>query len=81
MPRRFYLNATKLSEAAAVSLEYGQEIGGIDIFLARVRKVTIHGHAISGLKGEAVASASIAMQRVDARGTALDRGGGSGDIR
>jgi hypothetical protein len=66
----FYVNATKLSEAVAVRVEYGQEIGGIDIFLARVRKMKIHGHIISGLTGEAVASASTAMQRVDAHNTA-----------
>lgn len=40
------------------------------VFLARVRKVKIHGHIISGLTGEAVAPASIAMQRVDAHNTA-----------
>jgi hypothetical protein len=66
----FYVNSTKLSEAAPVRLEYGQEIGGIDIFLARVRKVKIHGHVISGVTGEPVGSASISLQRVDARNTA-----------
>jgi hypothetical protein len=65
----FYTNSTKLSEAVPVRLEYGQEIGGIDVFLARVRKVRIHGHVISGLTGEAIA-ATIAMQRVDAHNVA-----------
>jgi hypothetical protein len=65
----FYTNTTKLSEAVPVRLEYGQEIGGINVFLARVRKVRIHGRVISGLTGETVA-ASIALQRVDAHNTA-----------
>jgi hypothetical protein len=64
----FYTNTTKLSEAVPVRLEYGQEIGGIDIFLARVRKVKVHGRVISGVTGEAVA-ASIALQSVDAHNT------------
>jgi hypothetical protein len=65
----FYLSAAKLSEAAPVRLEYGQEVGGIDIFLERVRKVRIHGHVISGVTGAPV-QAAIALQRVDAQGTA-----------
>lgn len=65
----FYLNSTKLSEAAPVRLEYGQEVGGIDIFLDRVRKVKIHGRVISGVTGAPMA-ATIALQRVDARNTA-----------
>jgi hypothetical protein len=65
----FYVNSTKLSEAVPVRLEYGQEIGGIDVLLARVRKVRIRGQVISGVTGEVVAGASIAMQRVDAHNT------------
>jgi hypothetical protein len=66
----FYAHSTKLSEAVPVRLEYGQEISGIDIFLMRVRKVKVHGHVISGVSGEPVGSASIALQRVDAHNTA-----------
>jgi Carboxypeptidase regulatory-like domain len=66
----FFVNSTKLSEAVPVRLEYGQEIGGIDVLLARVRKVKLRGHVISGATGEAVAGATIAMQRVDAHNTA-----------
>jgi len=66
----FYANSTKLSEAVPVQLGYGQESGGIDISLKRVRRVKLHGHVISGASGEAVSSASIAMQRVDAHNTA-----------
>ncbi len=65
----FYTSATKLGEAVPVRLEYGQEVGGIDVFLERVRKVKIHGRAISGLTGETV-SATIALQRLDAHNTA-----------
>ncbi len=66
----FYTNSTKLGEAVPVRLDYGQESGGIDVSLKRVRKVKLHGHVISGSMGGAVSSASIAMQRVDAHGTA-----------
>jgi hypothetical protein len=66
----FYVNSVKLSESVPVRLEYGQEIGGIDIFLARVRKVKVHGHIISGVSGEAVASATVSLQRVDAHNAA-----------
>jgi hypothetical protein len=66
----FYANSTKLGEALPVRLDYGQESGGIDVSLKRVRKVNLHGHVISGLNGDAVSSASIAMQRVDAHNTA-----------
>jgi hypothetical protein len=64
----FYTRATKLSETVPVRLEYGQEIGGIDIFLERVRKVKIHGTVISGVTGFPLAAA-IALQRLDANGT------------
>jgi hypothetical protein len=66
----FYTNSTKLGEAVPVRLDYGQESGGIDVSMKRVRKVKLHGHVISGLTGDAVSSASIAMQRVDAHNTA-----------
>lgn len=65
----FYTNATKLSEAVPVRLEYGQEIGAIDLFLERVRKVKIHGRVISGQTGQTVA-ATISLQRLDAHNTA-----------
>jgi hypothetical protein len=66
----FYAHSTKLSEAVPVRLEYGQEISGIDVFLIRVRKVRVRGHIISGVSGEAIGSASIALQRVDGHNTA-----------
>jgi hypothetical protein len=65
----FYTNTTKLSEAAPVRIEYGQEIGGVDVFLARVRKVKVHGRVLSGLTGETV-TATLALQRLDAHNTA-----------
>jgi hypothetical protein len=64
----FYTNSTKLSEAVPIRLEYGSEVGGIDIFLARVRKVSVRGRVVSGVTGETVA-ATIALQSVDANGT------------
>jgi hypothetical protein len=66
----FYSSSTKLGEAVPVRLDYGQETGGIDVALKRVRKVTLHGHVYNGVTGEAVSSASIAMQRLDAHDTA-----------
>src|ERR1700733_6933831 len=66
----FYANSTKLGEALPVRLDYGQESGGIDVSLKRVRKVKLHGHVISGLTGDAASPASIAMQREDAYNTA-----------
>ncbi len=66
----FYANSTKLGEAVPVRLNYGQESGGIDVSMKRVRKVKLHGHVINGLTGSAVSSASIEMQRVDAHNTA-----------
>jgi Carboxypeptidase regulatory-like domain len=65
----FYPHATKLGEASAVRLDYGQEVAGIDIFLERVRKVKVSGRVISGASGQAVA-ATLALQRLDAHNTA-----------
>lgn len=65
----FYANATKLSEAAPIRLDYGQEIDTLDVFLVRVRKVNVKGYVISGATGEPV-SATISLQRVDAHNSA-----------
>lgn len=65
----FYTHSTKLSEALPVRIDYGQEIGSIDVFLARVRKVKIRGRVINGLTGETVA-ATMALQRLDTHNTA-----------
>lgn len=66
----YYANSTKLGEAVPVRLDYGQENGGIDVSMKRVRKVKLHGQIVNGQNGDAVSSASIAMQRVDAHNTA-----------
>ncbi len=66
----FYPDSTRLGEAAPVRLEYGVEVGGIDVSLKRVRKVTLHGRIVSGTTGAPVSSASIAMQMLDAQNTA-----------
>jgi hypothetical protein len=50
-------------------LNYGQETGGIDITLVRVRKVRVRGRILNGISGETV-SATIALQRLDANNTA-----------
>jgi hypothetical protein len=66
----YYVNSTKLGDALPVKLDYGQESGGIDVSLKRVRKVTLHGNVINAQTGDAVTSATIEMQRVDANNTA-----------
>lgn len=62
----FYPNTVKFSEAAATRIDYGQELGGIDIFLRQVRKVSVRGSATSELSGERLRSASIFLERLDA---------------
>ena len=66
----FYPNSVKLSEAEPVRLEYGQEAGGIDLFLHLVRKVKIRGQVTSGVTGVIVPNAAIVLQRMDAHNTA-----------
>lgn len=65
----FYPNTVKLSEAVPVRLEYGQESGGIDLFLRLVRKVKIHGQVTSGITGQVVTTAAIVLQRMDSHNT------------
>ncbi len=62
----FYPNTVKLSEAVPVRVEYGQEVGGIDLFLRALRKVKVRGQVTSALGGQILANAAIVLQRLDA---------------
>ncbi len=61
----FYPNTVTLSEAVPVRLDYGQEVRGIGIVMHPVRKVNLRGRITSGVTGEIVTGASIALQRTD----------------
>lgn len=63
----YYVHTMKLGEASAVRLDYGEELGGIDIFLERVRKVTVRGRVTGGEAGGTLAVA-ISLQQLDAHG-------------
>jgi hypothetical protein len=65
----FYPNTVKLSEAVPVRLDYGQEVGGVDLFLRLVRKVKVLGRVTSGVSGSIVSNASIFLERTDANNT------------
>ncbi len=65
----FFPGSYKLTEARPVQLETGREIDGIDIFLQRVRKVTIHGRVTSGLSGEVIRNPTVTLERTDVHGT------------
>ncbi len=61
----FFPNTTKLTEAIALSLDYGKELGGIDVYLNQVRKVKIRGRVLDGESGRTLTSATITVQSVD----------------
>ena len=64
----FYPNTELMSQAVPIRLNYGQELGGIDLFLRQARKVTLSGRVIDGITGETLAGANITLERVDASG-------------
>lgn len=66
----FYPNTVKFSEAVPVQLEYGQEAGGIDLFLRLVHKLKIRGQVTNGVSGMRVNNAAIVLQRMDGHNTA-----------
>jgi hypothetical protein len=63
----FYPNTVRFNEAVPIQLDYGKEVGGIDIFLRPIRKVKIRGRVTGGASGQIVNGASIYLQRLDAR--------------
>jgi len=62
----FYPDTLKLSEAVSVRLDYGREIGGIDLSLRPVRKVKLKGQIVDGVTGAVIDTAAIVLERVDA---------------
>jgi hypothetical protein len=65
----FYPNTELMSQAVAIRLNYGQELGGIDLYLRQARKVTLSGRVIDGVTGTTLTGASISLERVDASGS------------
>jgi hypothetical protein len=63
----FYSNTVRFNEAVPIWLDYGKEVGGIDIFLRPIRKVKIRGRVAGGTSGQIVNGASIYLQPLDAR--------------
>lgn len=64
----FYPNTELMSQAVPIRLDYGKELGGIDLFLRQARKVTLSGRVIDGITGETLSGATITLERVDASG-------------
>jgi hypothetical protein len=61
----FFPDTLKLSEATPVKLDYGREIGGIDLFLQQTRKAKLRGRVTNGLSGGAI-NATLYLTRLDA---------------
>lgn len=82
----FYPRGLQLSDAAPVDLTYGREVGAIDIFLLRTKKIRIRGRALDGISGEPTQAVSLTLEHLDERNVAalpissvhftLDRQGG-----
>ena len=66
----FYPEVQKLSDAVALRLSPGQELGSIDIFLTLVHTVRLHGRVTSALSGVVVEGPSITLRWNDAENTA-----------
>ncbi len=65
----FYPEVQKLSDAVAVKVLPGGEIGSIDIYLTLVHTVRIRGRVISALSGAVVEGPSITLRWNDAENT------------
>lgn len=61
----FYPDTLKIGEAVAIKLDAGREMGGLDVFLQRTRKVTLAGRVTEGLHGTGI-YANLYLARVDA---------------
>jgi hypothetical protein len=66
----FFPQAQRMSDAVAVKVAAGDEVGGIDIFLTLVHTVHIRGRMVSALKGGVVAGASVTLRMNDTDNTA-----------
>ena len=66
----FFPEAQKMSDAVAVKVAPGQEVGGIDIFLTLVHTVRVRGRVIGALQGGVVASPNVTLRWNDPDNTA-----------
>jgi hypothetical protein len=66
----FFPEAQKMSDAVAVKIAPGQEVGGIDIFLTMVHTVRLRGRVIGALQGGVVASPNVTLRWNDPDNTA-----------
>lgn len=64
----FYPNTELMSQAVPVRLNYGEELGGIDLYLRQARKLTLRGRVLDGMTGLRLSSANISLERVDQSG-------------
>jgi carboxypeptidase family protein len=65
----FFPEALKMGDAVPVRVNPGQEVGGIDIFLALVHTVRVRGRVISAVSGAPVPGPSITLRWNDADNT------------
>jgi hypothetical protein len=66
----FFPQVQKMSEAVAVKIAPGDEVGGIDIFLTLVHTVHIRGRVISAAKGAVIPSPNVTLRMNDTDNTA-----------
>ena len=65
----FYPGTERLSEALPVRLGAGEELNGIDLFMRPIERVTLGGRITHGVTGEALRSATVFLERLDAQDT------------
>lgn len=66
----FYPSSPRLTDALPIRLSYGQELGGMDIFLAEAPRLTLRGSVRSGLSGQPLNGVNMLFFRVDGTGMA-----------
>ncbi len=66
----FFPEAQKMSEAVAVKIAPGQEVGGMDIFLTKVHTVHVRGRVVGGVKGGVISSPNVTLRWNDPDNTA-----------
>ncbi len=64
----FYTAATRLGEGTPVRVGLGEEVKGIDIYLAESRVRAIRGRALSAVSGRALSAPTIALRWLDPTG-------------
>ncbi|MDX2152681.1 MAG: carboxypeptidase-like regulatory domain-containing protein [Bryobacteraceae bacterium] len=64
----FYTAATRLGEGTAVQVGLGQEVSGVDIYLAQQRTRTIRGKVVNAVNGRTLSTPTIALRWLDPSG-------------